>query len=283
VIIVSASPNQNDVGSTSSGGGIYKLTLKGGVSLGSTELIDPQFIGGGFNPTLFPDKTKLAFSNVDPTTKTTQIFESGIGGDNARMLTNTDGDKWNPTISPDGKDLLYTSREPKKQTSIYDLNLSTGKVAVVNKSFIAALYPSWIPDGSGVIFSGNDGNALHIVLSKNGEEKDITPMVDGGKITDPSYISVSPDGKKVAFVRLVSGQVYVMSIDGTNPVKLTNADNQTFSAPSWSPDNNYLIAVSLDKNQHRDYLVVVSMSAKVLTTLSPPGIGGFNMPRVLKP
>jgi dipeptidyl aminopeptidase/acylaminoacyl peptidase len=52
----------------------------------------------------------------------------------------------------------------------------------------------------------------------------------------------SPDGKKIAFVRVADGkpQVFVLPLDGGEPVQLTRAKYGA-SSPKWSPEGRYIL------------------------------------------
>jgi len=66
----------------------------------------------------------------------------------------------------------------------------------------------------------------------NADETGLTKITDGSTGGDflPSW---SPDGKKIAFVRLGGHgpEIFVVNADGTDPVRLTSG-----GVPSWSPD-----------------------------------------------
>jgi dipeptidyl aminopeptidase/acylaminoacyl peptidase len=79
-------------------------------------------------------------------------------------------------------------------------------------------------DGGGTISRVSPGNSPVVLGSGN------APVV-------------SPNGKKVAFQRLDLPRIdiYVMNIDGSNVVKLTESTAQTkYSSPTWSPDGSKL-------------------------------------------
>ncbi|BDX07227.1 amidohydrolase family protein [Planctobacterium marinum] len=54
--------------------------------------------------------------------------------------------------------------------------------------------------------------------------------------------SVSPDGKKVAFISDRGGisNLWVMNIDGTELKKISNEDANILHSPAWSPDGQYI-------------------------------------------
>ena len=73
--------------------------------------------------------------------------------------------------------------------------------------------------------------------------------LSGGKATSLTqdfawniHPSVSPDGKKVAFISDREGisNLWVMDIDGTNLKKVSDEDNNLIHSPSWTPDGQYI-------------------------------------------
>jgi Tol biopolymer transport system component len=54
----------------------------------------------------------------------------------------------------------------------------------------------------------------------------------------------SPDGRLIAFVSAAEENnydIWVMNSDGSNPVNLTETSNNSYTAPRWSQDSEYLI------------------------------------------
>jgi Tol biopolymer transport system component len=122
--------------------------------------------------------------------------------------------------------------------------------------------PSWLPDGSGLIFAANCKGKFAIYRG------DITyydyPNDDyiGAQITnirdlsnsptvDNYFPRLSPDGSHIVFSsnRDGDGDLYVINIDGTGERRLTTGTRDDGSA-SWSPDGTEIV---FDSNRDGDY------------------------------
>ncbi len=84
---------------------------------------------------------------------------------------------------------------------------------------------------------------------------------------NPSW---SPDGTKIAFSSNRDGnrEVYVMSVDGSNQINLTNSPNDD-NNPSWSPDGTK-IAFSSNRDGNREvYVMSADGSNQINLTINP--------------
>ncbi|MCC2618218.1 amidohydrolase family protein [Aestuariibacter halophilus] len=91
------------------------------------------------------------------------------------------------------------------------------------------------PDGEQMVFDmlGN----IFVVDANGGDAKALTQ--DFAWNLHPT---VSPDGKKIAFISDRDGlsNLWVMDIDGSNPTQITTEKNNLIHSPSWSPDGQYI-------------------------------------------
>ncbi len=146
-----------------------------------------------------------------------------------------------PTWSPDDGQLLFLSRRTgTRQSQFY---LAPSNVERPEAQFIMeGEYPTWHAGGA-VVFKGwgNSGEGLQ-VAPDGSNLTDFKPLTDQPGDTAPS---VSPDGKKVAFMsnRNNNWDIYVVNIDGSNLQRLTTDDAQD-GLPAWSPDGKAIAFVS---------------------------------------
>lgn len=99
------------------------------------------------------------------------------------------------------------------------------------------LSPSWAPDGS-IFCSGevSQNNGIYKYAPDFSTYVRIDPNLSN--VTEPS---VSPDGKKIAFIK--DEKLWTMDIDGSNPM-LLNTTTTNLRKPIWSPDSKYIAVVA---------------------------------------
>jgi Tol biopolymer transport system component/DNA-binding winged helix-turn-helix (wHTH) protein len=139
-------------------------------------------------------------------------------------------------ISPDGKYLAYADN-----SGIYLKQIRTAEAHPVPlPPNFSARVDDWFPDGSHLLVSREEppGKAsLWSISIFGGSPRQLAEDASGG--------SVSPDGSRIAFLRLdltydglFGREEWVMRSDGTDPVKVAadKSDGSEVGAPTWSPD-----------------------------------------------
>ena len=111
---------------------------------------------------------------------------------------------------------------------------------------------AWSPDGRKFAFLGSGGCgdfcfSLYVVRTDGSGLRDVTSELDRrgpgrGPASDPAW---SPDGRKLAFVRLsadLGEPIYVVNADGSGLRRLTRGPALD-ADPAWSPDGRKLAFV----------------------------------------
>ncbi|MBV9280058.1 MAG: PD40 domain-containing protein [Chloroflexi bacterium] len=145
-------------------------------------------------------------------------------------------DAEDPAWSPDGTSVAFTGIgcggcEP----AVYVLDLRDMRA----RRLTAGSRPAWSRRGwIAFVRRGADGVDRIYVMRPDG--RNIHALFPGG--ANGSQPSWSPDGRKIAFVRLVGDpqhgnpQIFVAHADGTGAVDLANDPSAAENSPAWSPD-----------------------------------------------
>lgn len=95
-----------------------------------------------------------------------------------------------------------------------------------------------------VFYSDRNGNDDLYLMTLNGDERRLT-----GSLANEREPSCSPDGRSVVFASDATGsyQLYLLPLDQTQPIPLTNSAGMNF-APTFSPDGQQIAFVSTRNN-----------------------------------
>jgi Tol biopolymer transport system component len=225
-----------------SGGGVSDVWVMNADATNPVNLtgaVDADTNVRGGSPTFSPDGTRIAF--VSGRDGNGEIYVMNADGTNAVRLTDNPASDFAPVFSPDGTRIAFTTDRDARYENyeIYVMNADgTNPVRLTNNPAEDS-GPEFSPDGTRIAFTTNrDGNFETYVMNADGTN----PV---NLTNNPAYDSapaISPDGRRIAFstnrdgnsgfsAELVFGsnfRIYVMNIDGTNPVPLT-------SSPAWTP------------------------------------------------
>ncbi|MBT1704229.1 amidohydrolase family protein [Chryseosolibacter indicus] len=189
------------------------------------------------------------------------------------------GSAFAPTLSPDGKWLVYGTRyNDKTGLIIRDLKSGVEKWLAypVQRDEQESIAPmgvlpamSFTPDSKEVVASYGGkiyripvagGNAIEIPFEIN-TEIELGPKLDfkypikddkDMTVTQIRDGKVSPDGKQLAFTAL--NRLYVMDLPNGTPRRVSNFDF-TEAMPAWSPDGTQLAWVSWENNGGNIYKI----------------------------
>src|SRR6266480_2593951 len=241
------------------------------------------------DPTVDPQHALLA----------AEIYLMDGDGTNPRRLTENTALDGFPSLSPDGRRIVFDSNrrraegegEPFNTSDLFVMNADgTGQTLVTRGSSA-----TWSPDGKQIAFhasasgtgrpikadpgaatSDNDIFVLHVseVPGNGARPKNITnspAAIDD----DPDW---SPDGKRIVFCCRRGGpdfEICVMNGDGTGQVQLTDNDVPDLT-PSWSPDGKKIVFHRRvgGRGQFQLFVVNADGTGEVQLTF-PPGLNAF--------
>ena len=167
-------------------------------------------------------------------------------------LTNSNWDDIAPAISPNGTDLVYSSRK-NGYWNLYQMELTSGKTTQLTDTPEYDSDPTWAPDNQWLAYDSYvDGNLDIYIRSMVDPNQALIRLTDA---PEPDYSpSWSPKGRTVAFVSTRSGEeeIWLARLDQTND-RFTDVSRSPESAdehPDWSPDGRYLAWSSSQNGFH---------------------------------
>ena len=194
-----------------------------------------------YGPALSPDGNQVAFGRWNKDKP--GIYTTVIGGEKSFRLTENDWDCC-PAWSPDARQIAY-AHNTDEGNAIYVTPALGGTQRRVYEG-LACRDMDWSPDGKFLAISESKEDKAHSwiallslddlstrrLTSPSGQDADFSP-------------AVSPDGKRVAFVRgILAGMVsdlYVEPVAGGEPRRVTFDHRAIFGQPSWTEDGRELV------------------------------------------
>lgn len=205
------------------------------------------------------------------------------------QLTTETGLAHQPSISPDGKFVAYSSdRGGEGRLDICVQQLPRGKPIRLTGEDGNSYEPSFSPDGSQIAFVSDragaylNGSGIYVIPALGGEA---IRIVDQGR--RPRF---SPDGKWIAYwvgARHSAGSVYVVPSGGGAPREVIPPHLRSGSShsrsPIWTPDGEHLLIRRSPITEGADWWVVPVEGGDATRTgafevLSAAGLQGADTP-----
>lgn len=201
-------------------------------------------------PSWSPDGTRIIFSRVlappvNGGIPDTEIDSMNVSGNDVRTLLPADNTfnieaRWSPR---GGKIAFMSGRDRSQQ--IYVMNANGSDVKMITSQG-ANGDPFWSPDGSRISFGSNrqGGGKLNVfTMSADGSDvRQVTNFLPPYEAGDTSW---SPNGQKIVFELDKGGdgqsnpgasaQVWIINVNGTDPVSTHQSCSAVGCSPRWQP------------------------------------------------
>lgn len=173
-----------------------------------------------------------------------QIYLINIDGTGLKPLTNLPDGACQPSWSPDGQSLVFTSPCPGSQETypgagLWVLELESLQLEPLITAPGGDYDPSWSPEGDRIAFASERlGRPQVYVLDLDGNL--------ATNVSDNTFRELQPiwssQGTALLFVSYRNGQaqVWLMSDDGENEQRFARGDTED-SHPAWSPDGSLVV------------------------------------------
>lgn len=152
-----------------------------------------------------------------------------------RLTTNSpDAPVEGGAISPDGRMLIYSDK-----LGLHVKDTGSGEIHhIALPPEFKVTYASWYPDQNHVLAS-----AVASAKERSGVWK--ISLLGGAPqklVDDGEFARISPDGKKVAFLRgeYPRREIWTMNVDGGELHKEVDSSGSVYGVPVWSPDSRVL-------------------------------------------
>jgi serine/threonine-protein kinase len=155
------------------------------------------------------------------------------------QVTNAPGVEITPAISPDGKMVAYISASPTGHAQLFLRQVSGGRAVSLTDGATEVYAPKWKPDGSALIYSGQNGT-LYSIPPLGGSPTAVIANSAPGPFVNCDW---SPTADRIACLNYVDGSIYVGNGEGKDLKRLTPASHDQGHSPAWSPDGKRIAYV----------------------------------------
>ena len=230
-------------------------------SAGNKEVFSPNpqpltsYPGSERSPSFSPDGNQVAFAWDGPSQDNFDIYVTLVGGETPLRLTNSPNRDLFPAWSPDGRSIAFL-RLPAGSKNLAEVRLVPAiggaermltRIAVDPGQYASrfGLAPGWSPDGKSMVVvsrsSPQEAYGIFLYSLDTGALQRLTSPL-GVDWMDYSP-DVSPDGRKVAFVRtkgLAAADILVVPLDG-GETKIVAELGAWIDGVTWTHDGRDLI------------------------------------------
>ena len=186
---------------------------------------------------------------------------------NQNLITETQGTNFFPSLSPDGKKIIFSSKRDGN-FEIFEMDTAGGNIAKKTDNIGNLYAPEISPNGNRIIFALESGGDQTIWIMKRDGSNARPVLSSGVNGINPTW---APDNNRIAFTSTQNGSshLFITNILGSKIRQVTKGISGISGRSSWSPDGNWL-AFSAGPDGNRD-IYIIGVDGKNLQRLTDGG------------
>lgn len=178
-----------------------------------------------------------------------QIYLVDIASDSAVQVTDMPEGACQPSWSPDGARLVFTSPcggmdEIYYNAGLYIINVDGSNLTPIDTVPGGDFDPAWSPDGKSIAFTSLRTKQMEIFTVNLDNLSSPIQITKGSQKVESRQPAWSPDGSQIAYTvkRVGVYQIWLMAADGANPIQIVRS-GITFTdyLPAWSPNGELIL------------------------------------------
>jgi Tol biopolymer transport system component len=187
-----------------------------------------------------PDNRHLVASLSRTLNAPPHLWFADLQSDRLTPLTSSSLGEMSPVASPDGKSILYT--QSSADIDVISVSLEDGAAKTLVSAGPEENMAAWSAQAEKLAWVSNRSGPMAIwVRNPDGTERPVITATAFPAGTHKWFLTpaLSPDGGRVIYVRIgLSGvtRLWISSLAGGDPVRLTNTEPSAEYGGVWSPD-----------------------------------------------
>jgi Tol biopolymer transport system component len=169
-------------------------------------------------------------------------------------VTNGTSSEVHPSVSPDGNTALYLQNET--HLDVVSVSLADGTATTLIATGHEEGMPAWAANQPKLVWVTNRNGPYEIwIRESDGAERPLVTAADFPAGTTKLLLtpSLSPQGDRVAYERIDRDgtmRIWISSVSGGAPVRLTNAEPEIENSSGWSPDGRQYVYLQSAKSSN---------------------------------